>query len=132
MKIETMPVYTCEFCGKKQFRKSDMTKHEKWCKHNPNNQHACFKYCNHLIREEEYYGTGESDCPSGKKTIFTCALTNQTMYSFIAERRKLGVVTEGDTVRMPLECDKYDGSGDTESIYYPLEGITERAYDLLF
>jgi hypothetical protein len=111
MKEAVVPVFTCDYCGKKQFRKCDMSRHEKWCKKNPNNDHKCFQYCKHLLKsEEEYEGHSNQDYDetfSGKKTVFTCALTKQKMYSFIAERKKLPVVNESDVIRMPLECKSY-------------------------
>jgi hypothetical protein len=105
-----VPVFTCDFCGKKQFRKCDMTLHERWCKKNPNNLHKCFEFCIHLKKYEvEYEGTdryGEEYL--GKKTEFTCDVLKKQMFSFIAEKRRLPVINELHTSRMPLECDKYD------------------------
>lgn len=105
MEIINQPYFKCDFCGKKQFRKSDMSLHEKWCKKNPNNQHTCFKYCKHLIKSEEEY---EGFDYVGLKTVFTCDILKQKMFSFIAERKKLPIINEAGAVRMPLECDKYE------------------------
>lgn len=117
MKIILQNVYHCEYCEKKQFRKCDMSRHEKHCKQNPNNQHKCFDICKHLLKEEEEYITknrwGCNDDGDtleeyvGTRTVFKCALTNQKMYSYIAERKRLPVLNEPDVIRMPLECDKY-------------------------
>lgn len=111
MKEAIIPVFTCDYCGKKKFRKCDMSRHEKWCRNNPNNQHKCFQFCRYLVKsEEEYEGRDQYDYDetfTGKKTVFHCALTNQKMYSFIAERKKLPVVNESDAVRMPLECESF-------------------------
>ena len=108
MKEAIVPVFTCDFCGKKQFRKCDMSIHEKWCKKSPNNQHKCFQYCKHLVKSaEEYEVENYNEAFVGEKTVFTCALTKQKMYSFIAERRKLPVINESDAIRMPLECDSF-------------------------
>src|SRR5580698_8853870 len=99
--IKNVSIFKCDFCGKKSFRKGDTTRHEKWCPANPNNKHACFNDCKHLIRgEEEYEGRDEY---VGKKSTFTCALTMQKMFSYIAERKKLPVVSEKDAARMPVE-----------------------------
>lgn len=104
----TTPHFKCDFCGKKQFRKSDMVKHEKWCKLNPNNKHICFAYCKNLIKsEEDYEGISSDGEYLGRRTVFTCTALNQKMYSFIAERRKLPIIRDPDTIRMPLDCDKY-------------------------
>jgi hypothetical protein len=114
MKIILQNVYHCEYCEKKQFRKCDMSKHEKNCKQNPNNKHKCFEICKHLLREEEEYickdrwGNTAKTEYVGIKTVFKCALTSQKMYSYIAERKRLPAVNEPDTIRMPLECDKYE------------------------
>jgi len=79
MKITTQDVFHCDFCKKKQFRKGDMTKHEKWCKYNPNNQHACFNFCENLIRSEEHY---DGIYYESKKTVFTCNISKKEMYSY--------------------------------------------------
>jgi hypothetical protein len=105
MEITLQNVYKCDHCGKKQFRKGDMTKHEKWCKGNPNNRHKCFQYCNHLIKEDEEY---EGSDFVGSRTIFKCGLTEQKMFSYIAERKRLPIINENDNIRMPVECDKYE------------------------
>jgi len=112
MKIEQATIYKCEHCGKVQFRKGDMTRHEKWCKMNPNNLHACFNFCHNLIKSEERYevngGYSEwGDGYSGMRTVFTCKVTGKEMYSFIAERRKLPIVNDIDAIRMPLICEHY-------------------------
>ncbi len=111
MVIENMLVYKCDHCGKKQFRKCDMTQHEKWCKENPSNMHKCFQFCPNLIKtEEEYEGCDHyepGDTYVGKKTVFTCAKTGQKMYSFKAEKRKLPVVNEEGVIRMPLQCEHF-------------------------
>lgn len=109
MKIIETTIYKCDYCKKIQYRKCDMTKHEKWCKHNPANAHRCFQHCIHLVKSEEEYdgSTFDNENYTGKRTLFHCELTLQKMYSFIAERRQLPVLKEQDVVRMPLECDKY-------------------------
>jgi len=116
MEITLQNVYKCDHCGKKQFRKCDMTRHEKFCKENPNNKHKCFQYCKHLQKsEDEYEGQSHYDAGEtffGVKTVFTCALTKQKMFSYIAERKSLPVVKEEDSIRMPLECEKYKDKND--------------------
>jgi hypothetical protein len=109
MKVIETPHFKCDFCGKRQFRKCDMSLHEKWCKKNPINAHACFQHCIHLLKTEEDYdgSTYYNEDYTGKRTIFTCALTQQKMYSFIAERRKLPVLKEPGTIRMPLQCSTF-------------------------
>jgi len=115
-------VYECEYCGKKQFRKGDMTKHEKWCKKNPNNNHKCFQYCKHLIKEDEEYSGSDF---VGNRTIFKCALTEQKMFSYIAEKRKLPIINESGNIRMPLECDKYEDKNPV----YDINNYSEERLD---
>lgn len=105
MKIIETTIYVCDHCKKKQYRKGDMTLHEKWCKKNPANKHMCFEFCKHLIKSDRDY---EGEEYGGTKTVFTCAKTGKEMYSFIAERRKLPVVSDGTSIRMPLECDLFE------------------------
>ena len=113
MKIIETTVYQCDYCGKKQYRKCDMTKHEKWCKKNPKNDHKCFQYCVHLVRDrEDCYDEGES--PKTRRT-FTCSLLNKKMYSYIAERRDI-VRNLYDCERMPLQCDSYKDRMDIYEI----------------
>ncbi len=107
--IETT-IFKCDHCGKRQFRKCDMVRHEKWCKENPSNKHKCFEMCQHLVKTEEQYIIQGEDGYVSKKTIFTCNVNSQRMFSFIAERKKLPVVNETGVVRMPLQCDDYEGS----------------------
>ncbi len=103
MKIIQAEIYKCDHCGKVQFRKCDMGKHEKWCKKNPANMHICFAYCVHLKKEKEPYDGDEYE---GSRTTFTCTKLNKKMYSFKAERRGIVKHIPG-TERMPLECDSY-------------------------
>lgn len=105
MNIIETKIFVCEHCGKKQFRKGDMTVHERWCKKNPNNKHSCYNFCSHLIKSDREY---QGDDFTGTKTIFTCAKTNKEMFSFIAERKKLPVVYDGVSIRMPLDCDLFE------------------------
>jgi len=103
--IENVTVFQCEFCGKKQYRKNDMSLHEKWCKKNPKNDHKCFQHCVHLIKSRE-----EIDCdrewPSTRCT-FQCNVTKKFLYSSIAERRKIVPLLDKSVERMPLECRFY-------------------------
>jgi hypothetical protein len=104
IEIKNVSIFKCEFCGKKSFRKCDTTRHEKFCRKNPINNHLCFNECRNLVRSEEEYAGYDY---IGKKSVFTCGLSGQRMFSYIAERKRLPVVNEKDAVRMPLICDKY-------------------------
>jgi len=110
-------VHKCDYCGKKHFRKGDATRHEKYCSQNPANNHLCFQMCKNLVQgKEEYEGCKDEIKFTGTRTTFTCQLTGQKMYSYIAERKRHPVVTEPDTIRMPLECDKYESKTDSDYI----------------
>ncbi len=114
-------VHKCDYCGKKYFRKCDASRHERYCSQSPANNHLCFQQCKHLIRgEEPYEGYSGNLEFTGNRTTFTCQLTGQKMYSYIAERKRHPVVNESDTIRMPLECDKYKQTpmDDWEDIFH--------------
>jgi len=64
--------------------------------------------CKNLERGEEPYEAEKDGIVfNGTRTTFSCKLSGQKMFSYIAERKRLPVVTEPDTIRMPLVCDKY-------------------------
>jgi len=74
-------------------------------------------YLNERIGIEILVETGQShydsgDAYYGTRTVFTCALTTQKMFSYIAERKGLPIIKEADNIRMPLECDKYQDKND--------------------
>jgi hypothetical protein len=78
-----------------------MTRHEKYCRLNPQNLHRCFDLCHHLKRERSVDGFHVF-------TEFTCTKLNIKMYSFLAEKKKTSyfgnpIKIEG-LVRMPLQC----------------------------
>ncbi len=106
MKESLRKVYKCEYCGKNMLIMGAMEKHEDFCRKNPENQHACFKMCKHLVKGVEYKDIGDEWGRTPKCTTFTCSVTNQKMYSYIAERRDLDIAMD-DAERMPLACDKY-------------------------
>jgi len=99
MIIETREVYTCEFCRKYYKSKYHAMHHEKYCKKNPRNQHSCFKFCKHLIKDRYEY---DGDYQTKGYVRFICDKTDTEMHSFIAERRGMGIATE--TTLMPNEC----------------------------
>jgi hypothetical protein len=91
MFTETREIHTCDHCGKYYKSKYHAGRHEKYCKGNPNNKHACFDFCRHLRK----------DMDEGK-TYFYCVAKNDYCYSYKAELRG---IEEG--FRMPLECGDY-------------------------
>lgn len=110
MKVSTRPVYHCSYCSKYYIHKHHAAKHETYCKSNPNNQHACFNYCKHLLKRKEDDGSEYGV----KFTTFTCTKNNTELYSFIAEKRGINKkYSQFDgAIRMPLKCDLYQPQDD--------------------
>lgn len=111
MITKNIPTYHCSYCSKYYIHKGNATRHENFCRHNPSNKHACFHLCRHLIREKQDTEYTEYMVRPPQMTVFTCAITKQKMYSFLAEKKKLPTKHKAsyeDTVRMPLECPHYE------------------------
>ena len=103
MITETREVYTCEFCRRYFKSRYHAERHEKYCKKNPRNNHACFRFCRHLVKDE--YGTDDDYSTTGH-TCFICEKTGKELHSFIAERRGMDIATE--TELMPNECPLFE------------------------
>ena len=87
-----------------------MARHEKYCRYNPENKHKCFEYCTNLKRERVIQGRH-------LETVFTCEITGNKMYSYLAEKKKtayFGCPIELTGIRMPLECELYKEMSDLE------------------
>lgn len=98
--VENKTIYRCEHgnCKKYLLTESAMRRHEIHCKHNPKNQHACFKWCKHLLKEKEE-GT----------TYFYCKKTRKTMWSYKIEKSvSFHEAVYGIDERMPTECEHYE------------------------
>lgn len=107
MKIEQLTVFICEHCNRKMFGKGAMSRHEKYCKENPNNKHKCFEFCKHLKMEKNYTHDEWGNNYGGIE--FTCMKTGDEMYSYKFEKNTSKPVGILDTLkRMPLECDLYE------------------------
>jgi len=107
--IKNQTVYVCSFCGKKSVYKSQITRHERVCKSNPNNWHKCFQYCEHLekFNEDEY----------GKKE-FRCVIHDKFMYSFKLESQlHKNKERISKLERMPIKCNDYECSA-TDPVDY--------------
>lgn len=109
--IENVNVYyVCEHCKRKMFRKGDMTRHEKSCKSNPDNQDACI-YCLHCVKKEVTY-TGYHDGlgfeTQLKSHAFKCKKLDKLMYPFKAEKyaKKYPKSFESQE-RMPTQCNDF-------------------------
>lgn len=98
MTTTTETVYTCDHCQRKMFRKGSMTVHERRCKNNPNNQHACLKWCKHLVKTYDWKSGTHS---------FYCSIRPELgeMRTYKKDWQVLGY---NRLTRMPLECDKYE------------------------
>jgi len=106
MKTITGKYYQCEHCGRKMFGAGALSRHEKYCKDNPNNAHICFDFCKHLEKSSEPYHSyvsGGEIYGGGRRTVFTCKVTGKKMYSYHREKQYWQYVTP-DMIRMPLDC----------------------------
>lgn len=98
--LENITIYKCDYCPKWYQLERFANKHEKYCRLNPNNRHACFDYCQHLVKER-----GEESGPFGRPCQFKCNKLNKYLHSYIAER--IGHPDVESTERMPLKCKHY-------------------------
>ena len=93
--------FKCDFCSKVSVNR--LHNHEKFCKNNPSNKHACFDCKNlNVTREKFDYNFEESRY----EKQFYCEKLGVYMHSYVAERRKLELVNR--TERMPNKCDTYE------------------------
>lgn len=107
MEIKNVPTYHCGYCSKYYIRKYHAGRHEKFCKHNPQNKHACFELCEHLEMSTNTETRGL------RFKEFRCKKLNKMLYSFKAEKSAIkhfsetyaenGILIE----RMPLDCTHY-------------------------
>lgn len=95
-------------------------RHERFCSKNPENQHKCFEFCLHLIRERNVI-----ECDH-VETTFICRKTGRDMYSYIAERRGLVGKMPETTIRMPIFCPHY--MDDTAAILEQRERDAESEF----
>jgi hypothetical protein len=101
------PVYICEFCKKKYFRKHACERHEKYCLKNPVNDFICFKDCKHLelIEMSTQIGwTGEDELMRDLN-CYQCNAKDIYLYSSKAEFCNHSTIEFSE--KMPLTCDKY-------------------------
>lgn len=107
MKTETMEIHTCEFCGKYYKMKHHAKRHEKFCRNNPINDHACFRDCKNLEREKIEAGY------NSERIAFTCIHHPLCeLYSYAAEK-SVYLMGEIETngcrmMRMPTRCIHYE------------------------
>lgn len=111
MKIQQETVFRCDFCNKPMFGKGAMSRHEKFCKMNPNNAHKCFEFCKYL-KKVDNYTYDECGNPDGGVTML-CTKRNVKMYSYKFEKNynKPANILNG-LERMPLECDLHEYMND--------------------
>ena len=80
MKKQLEMVYRCEHCNRAMLGASAMSRHEKYCKENPHNQHKCFDFCKHLKMTRNY---SYDECGNQRGgTEMLCEKRNVKMYSF--------------------------------------------------
>ena len=105
METKNIPTYHCSYCTKYYIRKYYAERHERFCKHNPNNKHKCFELCRHLIKSQETHNGVTT-------TDFNCKFMDKPMYSFKAEKGAIKYFREAygedGIIRMPLECEHYE------------------------
>lgn len=118
MKTEVKKVYYCEHCRKHMLSASSMSRHEKYCRNKPENKHKCFELCRHLKSAIELIPGRDPSYSKGYKRTFTCNITGEKMYSYLAE--KVATSYFGNPMnfeglkRMPLECKDYRYMTDSE------------------
>lgn len=99
MKTQQRTVYKCDHCRKWYLSQHAAEKHEKFCRSNPDNKHACF-HCVHLSVERE-----PNDDGFNEKT-FTCTKLDKQLHTVTAER--IGHSCLGYTERMPATCESFE------------------------
>lgn len=96
--MKTQPnrtIYRCDHCNKLYLTAKPVARHERYCKRNPANAHACFGCENLLVDYEQVEGR--------RIRTFTCAAFDRRLYSYVAERRRLLPLVV-NAMRMPNEC----------------------------
>jgi hypothetical protein len=89
------------------FGKGAMSRHEKYCRDNPNNQHKCFEFCKHLKRDVHINSDDYENYE--KRTYMTCMKTGKALYSYKFEKNTNKPVNALEGLeRMPLECDLHE------------------------
>jgi hypothetical protein len=107
MRTQQETIYRCEHCNRPMFGKGAMSRHEKYCKENPNNKHECFDFCKHL--NKEVHSSVDNYENYTKHTDMICEKRDVKMYSFKFEKNYNKPATALNGLeRMPLECDLHE------------------------
>lgn len=111
MKTLDVTIYQCDFCNYYKKRKYAVQQHEKLCRANPDNQHSCFSCINLEKEVKQTTEINEKDWTSKRYTNFTCRLTGNKMFSYVAKVK--GIVDKypdsfKDTIIMPNDCEYFD------------------------
>ena len=136
MKQTNEKVYRCDHCNKAMVSAGFMKLHERMCKENPNNQHKCFQYCEHLVRDQYDITDDEGHKCGSSEVTFTCAKKSDIeLFSYKLERYKSNELRRKGMTRMPLECDLYetmDGHyyGDEPEGFFDVDNVYEKFFDL--
>lgn len=98
-------IYICDHCKRRSVSASGMASHIRACRSNPDNQHACFKYCVFLSRYvDNDKGTISFECGNIKSPLY-----GQDLYSYKLERTpKVNAARIAAMTRMPLTCEHYE------------------------
>ena len=109
MKTSLRKVYQCEHCNRNMISAGAMSRHEKFCRYNPQNRHKCFDTCRHLQRSRTLREGSDPFSRYSYSTNLICGVTGIKMYSYLLE--KTGnfrpKFLEGLT-RAPLECTMHE------------------------
>lgn len=109
MKQTTEKVYRCDHCNKAMVSAGFMKLHERMCKKNPKNQHKCFLYCKHLVKDQEPIRDEDGNVCGMLEASFACTKKpNIELFSYKFERYKSNELRCKGMTRMPLECDLYE------------------------
>ena len=95
-----------------------MARHEKYCRHNPNNKHKCFDLCRHLLRKRTLIEGKDPFNRYSYQTILSCNNLNIKMYSYLLEKKQTSFrghpIKADGLIRMPLECAHYEYMSESE------------------
>jgi hypothetical protein len=115
MKTTLRKVYQCEHCKRNMVSASAMSRHERFCRMNPNNKHKCFDLCRHLKRNIELIDGKDPSSAFSYVTTLKCGVTDIKMYSYLFEKKgNFKPEFLKGLIRMPLDCKLYQYMTDSE------------------
>ena len=99
-------VYYCEYCSKYYLHQGYARIHEKWCKKNPKNDVACFRFCDHLGISK-----GREEGEFRYATHYRCAIKKVNMHSPLIDKipdKEYVRDVKDSTEAMPFECEHFE------------------------